>query len=73
MRSHLHFLSPTMEVLEKYLEKYTFSRQATLLLEDMYRNQTFNSKTVESKKKNNKKKGMQQKMITVQSTVRVIT
>ena len=58
-----------MEVLEKYLEKYTFSRQATLLLEDMYRNQTFNSKTVESKKK----KGMQQKMITVQSTVRVIT
>lgn len=40
-----------MEVLEKYLEKYTFSRQATLLLEDMYRNQTFNSKTVESKKK----------------------
>lgn len=70
MRSHLHFLSPTMEVLEKYLEKYTFSRQATLLLEDMYRNQTFNSKTVESKKK---KKGMQQKMITVQSTVRVIT
>lgn len=67
MRSHLHFLSPTMEVLEKYLEKYTFSR-AQLLLEDMYRNQTFNSKTVESKKK-----GMQQKMITVQSTVRVIT
>lgn len=59
-----------MEVLEKYLEKYTFSRQATLLLEDMYRNQTFNSKTVEIKKK---KKGMQQKMITVQSTVRVIT